>query len=331
MNKKQTGYIKLWRGINDHPVLGFRNRNLKYFFIELLLIMNYKNGTTKKSIRKLEKLTGFPKSTVQRMLKKLEENDMITVVKSKDCLVISVKNWDEYQTKSNEKNSSPRGTEVVQQVVQQMVQPQQFKNEQSGTVRGTVRGPSVVQYKEKEYINNNNVATFQAAQTSKVKKKKYDDIDVELTEKLFSLIKKNHDHITKLPKDSDFIEMRRINSIDKKSYESIKWIIEWSQQHDFWRNNILSVGKLRKQMDLLMTQAKSEKSKVVKDSTIKGLTRPTNVATLPAKDRELTDEERERGSLMRKLINAGYRMTELKNLKSKTNKDLEEIIKSISR
>ena len=326
LSKKNIGYIKLWRGINDHPVLGYRNRNLKYFFIELLLLMSYQTGTTKKSIRKLEKLTGFPKSTVQRMLTKLEKNDMITVVKGKDCLIISVKNWYEYQSKTNEKNDSLRGTEVVQQVVQPVVQPHQFKNEQSGTVHGTVRGPSVVRYKEKEYKNNNNVATFQAAKPSKEKKRGYDDIDVELTNRLFELMKQNHDHITKTAKDSDFVEMRRINSIDKKSYESIKWIIEWSQQHDFWRNNILSVRKLRMQMDTLMTQAKAEKSKFKKDSTIRGFSVPTDISKIPVKDKELTDEEKERGRLIKKLISSGYRMSELKNLKSKSNKQLSEML-----
>lgn len=290
--------------------------------MDLLIEVDWKTGTLKTSKRNLSKITSIPETTILRMLKKLEKNDMITVVRSKDYSKISIVNWSKYQSNSDEKS----GPQVDHLVDQQVDQPHQFKNNKSGPPTEPHSEYEVDRYKEKEYINNINVPPLQEEKPLKEKKSKYDDIDVRLTNRLFDLMRKNHDHITKKPKESDFVNIRRINSLDGKSYESIEWIIEWSQKHEFWQNNILSTGKLRKQMDVMMSQAKADKAKLKKDSIIKGYSTPTDKKSIPVREKQLTEAEKTRGKLIKDIIASGYRMADLKNLKSKTNQELESML-----
>jgi hypothetical protein len=52
--------------------------------------------------------------------------------------------------------------------------------------------------------------------------------------------------------------MQRINRIDGYPYDLIELVIDWSQQDEFWQQNIRSVFKLRKQFDTLLIRAKAE-------------------------------------------------------------------------
>lgn len=61
-------------------------------------------------------------------------------------------------------------------------------------------------------------------------------------------------------------DMERLNRIDERSWEQITSAIEWCQAHDFWRGNIMSPGKLRKQYDQLRlaAQRNTKQSKFTK-------------------------------------------------------------------
>jgi len=50
------------------------------------------------------------------------------------------------------------------------------------------------------------------------------------------------------------------------TYEQIKYVIDWSQDDKFWKQNIRSVSKLRKQLETLVIRIKSdaERNQVVK-------------------------------------------------------------------
>jgi hypothetical protein len=61
-------------------------------------------------------------------------------------------------------------------------------------------------------------------------------------------------------------DMERIHRIDERSWEQITKAIEWCQADDFWRGNIMSPGKLRKQYDQLRlaAQRNNKQSKFTK-------------------------------------------------------------------
>lgn len=53
--------------------------------------------------------------------------------------------------------------------------------------------------------------------------------------------------------------MRRLIDIDGRSPELIERAMRWVDQHDFWRKNILSPEKLRKQFDTIYLEAQKKK------------------------------------------------------------------------
>ena len=61
-------------------------------------------------------------------------------------------------------------------------------------------------------------------------------------------------------------DMERLNRIDERSWEQITRAIEWCQADDFWRGNIMSPAKLRKQYDQLRlaAQRNTKQSKFTK-------------------------------------------------------------------
>jgi hypothetical protein len=61
-------------------------------------------------------------------------------------------------------------------------------------------------------------------------------------------------------------DMERLHRIDERSWEQIIKAIEWCQADDFWRGNIMSPGKLRKQYDQLRlaAQRNTKQSKFTK-------------------------------------------------------------------
>ena len=53
-------------------------------------------------------------------------------------------------------------------------------------------------------------------------------------------------------------DLERLMRIDERTPQQVEAAIRWCQQHEFWRANILSPAKLRKQYDRLRLQAKAE-------------------------------------------------------------------------
>lgn len=88
----------------------------------------------------------------------------------------------------------------------------------------------------------------------------YTSEDLRLANLLADLIEKNNIKAWKRPTGhkieywADLIE--KLHRIDKVEYKEIEFIINWCQQDDFWKSNILSTAKLRKQFPTLWIRAK---------------------------------------------------------------------------
>lgn len=93
--------------------------------------------------------------------------------------------------------------------------------------------------------------------------------DIELSQLLYNLIRKNTPNWYVKPKIEVWAaEIRKLREIDKQSLEEIEKVIRWSQDNDFWKQNILSTTKLRKQFPTLLVQM-HKKAKVPFDYTAK--------------------------------------------------------------
>lgn len=90
-------------------------------------------------------------------------------------------------------------------------------------------------------------------------KTKYTEKDVEMTKLLMRLVAENFKFIDPSKHGAkDYEEMNRLNRRDNRGYDLIEFVIVWCQNDQFWRQNIRSVQKLRKQFDNLMVRAQAE-------------------------------------------------------------------------
>lgn len=114
--------------------------------------------------------------------------------------------------------------------------------------KDTVSNKDLKQIKIKKEINN------------------FREEDKILTEMLYSKVNQNYpelaDKRTEKQKISDYEELNRLSRIDEWSDEQITYIINWSQNDDFWKMNIRSVKKLRKKFDDLVVRAKNNQNKI---------------------------------------------------------------------
>ena len=79
--------------------------------------------------------------------------------------------------------------------------------------------------------------------------------DITLAQLLFDLIKANTPNWYLKPKIEMWAdEIRKLREIDKQTLEEIEKVIRWCQADDFWKGNILSTSKLRKQFPTLLVK-----------------------------------------------------------------------------
>jgi len=100
---------------------------------------------------------------------------------------------------------------------------------------------------------------------------KFQDEDIKLTQLLIDLMSKNNPNssilrtLTPKRQETWINECRKLREIDKRTPEQIEQIIIFSQDDSFWKSNILSMAKLRKQFDQLWLKAKKEKFSGIKE------------------------------------------------------------------
>lgn len=92
-------------------------------------------------------------------------------------------------------------------------------------------------------------------QKSKPERCAFSDDDMNLSKLLNYLLEENNPKrkpTTESQLESWANECRLMRERDGRSIEDIEKVLRWSQSDSFWKTNILSMGKLRKQFDQLM-------------------------------------------------------------------------------
>jgi DNA-binding Lrp family transcriptional regulator len=95
----------------------------------------------------------------------------------------------------------------------------------------------------------------------KTSRHKYEPCDMENANLLFKLIKENNDGAKEPNVESWANEFRLMRERDGRTDKAIKYLIDWTQNDSFWKTNILSPSKLRKQYDQLVVKIKVDKEK----------------------------------------------------------------------
>lgn len=127
-------------------------------------------------------------------------------------------------------------------------------SEHNSEHKGTHNSSTLI--KQDRNINKTNKDSHNSKHDKRVYES--DDINFKLAQSLLSKIEEqNPDH--KKPDLQKWAnDIRLMHEQDKRSYDKIQKMIDWSQNNDFWSGNVLSAAKLRKQYDTMAAQANSE-------------------------------------------------------------------------
>ncbi|EDX65338.1 hypothetical protein [Bacillus cereus group sp. BfR-BA-01358] len=142
--------------------------------------------------------------------------------------------------------------------------------------------------------------TTKITTNKKTSRLKFETCDMEHAQLLFKLILDTNPEHKEPDLEKWANEFRLIRERDEKTNEQIIYLIKWSQSNSFWKKNILSPSKLRKQWDRLVIEAKEEhevkkNGQIRKHSGSNGRFAKEGYEKLPEPTkqwRELTDEER---------------------------------------
>ncbi|WP_394267854.1 hypothetical protein [Limosilactobacillus vaginalis] len=88
-----------------------------------------------------------------------------------------------------------------------------------------------------------------------------DSVEMQLAMYLFSKIKENnpdHKKLTDSQRQKWADSIRLMIERDKRTPQQIQNMIDWCQADDFWKQNILSTAKLRKQYDTMAPKANAQ-------------------------------------------------------------------------
>ena len=88
---------------------------------------------------------------------------------------------------------------------------------------------------------------------------KFSEKDMAMAQLLVDLIKRNNpDWQLRGNMDTWAEHIDKLHRIDKRTYQQIEFMIRWTQNHNFWQQNILSTAKLRDQFNNLIPKVKAE-------------------------------------------------------------------------
>ncbi|TCP19488.1 hypothetical protein EV207_16313 [Scopulibacillus darangshiensis] len=256
------GWIKLHRQIRDHWLYKEKRIFSRYeAWLDLLMMTSHKDtkfihgnelielekGSFVTSELKLMGRWKWGKSKLRNFLELLEKDGMIIKKSDHKKTTIAICNYSGYQ--DSDYSAKPQ-TDYEQTI--DKLSSDTIKNDKNA----------------KEDINN-----------SLHKSKVYDQASVpyRLSLRLLNNIRKNNNQFKEpnLQKWSD--EFRLMMERDNRSEREIAALIDWSQQDSFWKANILSPSKLRKQYDQLTLKIQSG-SRVKKNKSLQhiSLDRPSH-------------------------------------------------------
>lgn len=293
----------------------------------MCLLTNPERNTTRAfmcSDRLLAAYTGYNTDTIQMCKASLEEAGFIKIIQG-------------YYVLSEQQCIEPKRGNLTKKIETEFLAslPVEVQKELIKSTSATLDYNNINNNKH----NNNDIIT-----TPRNVEPKYSDKDVEIVKRLFATVAQTFPTYKKLvnrvPKDGDFEEMNKLHRIDENEYKLIEDVLTWlfkayqpSDTFD-WKDQIKSVGNLRKHFDKLRAQYEKDKKsrRYVPNqysSTPPGERKPVPV---PVKEREIkvTPEEAEKNRIILDLVRAKKAsFSDMKVLKSKSIDELKQMLKPV--
>lgn len=238
------GWIKVHRKIQEHWLWNDKPFDRRSAWLDMLLMANHdenrfllgnelvevKRGSFITSELKLMERWGWSKTKVRNFLKLLEKDKMILKISDKKKTTIIIENYNDYQDKRTIEEPQENHEETTEE-------PQENTNKNDKNDKNKnpplKKEPKLFTNDDKEYL----LAKYLSRQIAK------------------RLEKPEKDEKTLQSWSADFDKMVRIDKLD---IDEIKDVLVFSQTHKFWKNNILSAGKFRKQYLTLLSTMKGD-------------------------------------------------------------------------
>jgi hypothetical protein len=248
------GWVKLQRQLLTWE--WFKTTNMVHLFVYLLLKANHTKGLWQgieiqrgqliTGIKSLQNDTNISQQTLRTCLKRLQKTEEINIQSTNKYSIITIINYESYQDEEITTNKQPN---------KQLTSNQQATNKQLTTNNNN-----------KELKNNKNNKEYKELLLSEINISDFTNINqkyFEITLAFYELFKNNLTeagatlkNISKA-KGTWIDEIRLIIETDKYTIEDLQQVYSFLQINDFWKKNILSTSKLRKQMDNLKLQIKN--------------------------------------------------------------------------
>ncbi len=179
-------------------------------------------------------------SYMKNLMKYLRDSLMVTTVKKPRGLLVTIINYDVYQTLDNYEKTNEKTSE-----------------ETNGKPTVNQRPPSI----NKNYKNDKNLKNIYSQNSA----------EFRLSELLLNLIlERNPDH--KKPDLQKWaLHVDRMTRLDGRKADDIEAVIKWSQADGFWQNNIISTQKLRDKFDQLKMKMEVKDAKLKTNTKFTGL------------------------------------------------------------
>ena len=136
------------------------------------------------------------------------------------------------------------------------------RGSEQGSVRGSEQdGVTLDNLIKSKCKSKNNSGKSKTSHKKPVRKFAEDSVEMKLALYLFDKIQQNnpeHVDLTESQKQKWADHIRLMIERDKRTPRQIHNMIDWCQADDFWKQNILSTAKLRKQYDTMQPKAKAE-------------------------------------------------------------------------
>lgn len=273
------GWISLHRKVKEHWIFEENKPSTKFeAWIDILMMAYYKDNkklwnnqliTVKRgqcitSLRTLAEQWKWSKHKVDNYLALLEEEGMIITQRDSRKTLLTVVKYDFYQSiyskrgqsvfENVQKSSEKGDSENIgfYEEIQELQDSEELERGHQGDSGGTLRGHN---------INKGNKENKRTSQQKKSSQKIYEDesIEMNISKYLLTSIQEWNPKYKAKNIQTWCNDVRLLHSRDEQSIEDIKKVIAWATRDGFWRKNILSASKLRKQFDVLYAHMISDK------------------------------------------------------------------------
>ena len=184
--------------------------------------------------------------TIMQLINAAEDDFKILVAKGfikplNDDLVSFILDWNEHNTIRADRKIDSRYKDLLIQMMPEV---------------------KLIEAKPRSDVEDNSARLGGDEKPEDAKIIKYTPEDMECVDLLVSLIKRNNQEWDMKGKPEKWAEdFNKLFRIDGRTYKQIHYMIKWTQNDQFWSQNILSASKLREKFNDLIPKIKAQANK----------------------------------------------------------------------